>query len=518
MTDSEFKTFDAHFPASMSRELVDYARDVVFLWSRYLFVRREGKQQYGFCTHCRQESTTFGLKQGETTMCPACSSECLIKSSGRGRGKMVDEAYFVYYEKSLTITEAITARGLYAVRDYRGNYSAVETLVEVKAMYVFEPGKATMLERPWLYYSTERGMSLGDSWQQRKSVSSLTGSVMLHKPCYCSRDSIKTAVQGTSFQYSTWESYQDGDMVKFFDLYAKYPCVEYLTKLGMRGLVDAKLHGDKTYGAINWRGKNPLKVLKIGKQEMNELRASGAPVTPWLLRLRSLSKKDGSNLSISELTKISADLSEAYHKELGDALKRTKFRTLTTYLTKQLAQPDVYKYYNSLSRLLDTWIDYLQDCAKLGLDVEVESVKFPRDLYRAHQNTIKQIKVKADETLREKIEERSKALQKMRFEARGFVLRAAEDAQELIEEGKALQHCVGTYARQYALGETDLFVVRRLDEPDKPFYTMEIRNGQIKQCRGLKNCAPTDDLQVFVNLFVAKKLLTKKRARVGIAV
>ena len=61
---------------------------------------------------------------------------------------------------------------------------------------------------------------------------------------YCSRDSIKKAVKGTPFQYSTYDSYIDGDMVKFFSLYARYPCVEYLTKFGMSELVEAKLIGN----------------------------------------------------------------------------------------------------------------------------------------------------------------------------------------------------------------------------------------------------------------------------------
>jgi len=436
---------------------------------------------------------------------------------------MIDEAYFVYYEKSLVNPEAITARGFYAIRDYRDDYREVETMVEVKAMYLFEPGNSVMLERQWVWYNpSTSSMSAKDDWQQRKTIGTLTGNVMAHKPCFCSNASIQTAVQGTQFQYSTWEQYHDRqtriDRVKFFDLAAKYPCVEYLTKLGMRDLVEAKLDGALTYGAINWRAKNPLKVLKVTKQEMNELRRDDVRVTPWLLRLRQLSQRDGSKFSIDELSKISADLSGAYHKELEAALKHTKFRTLVTYLGKQLGKPEVYKYYHSLSRLLDTWNDYLGDCLKLGLNIGVESVKFPRNLYRAHQNTIKQIKVKEDEALRTKIVARSKALQKLRFEAMGYLLRPASDSKELIEEGKALNHCVGTYASKYAKGETDLFVLRRVDQPDKPFYTMEIRNGSIAQCRGLKNCVPTDEVKAFIELFVGKKLLTKKRTRVGIAV
>lgn len=518
MSDIYFAAFAAHFPAVMSQDLCDYARDVAFLYSRYLFTRREGKRQFGYCTHCRQENETSGLRHGESTKCQACGSECSVKASGKGRKYMVDEAYFVYYEKSLVNPNAITARGLYAVRDYREDYRDVETLVEVKAMYLFEPGSSVMVERPWLWYSDTNGMSMGERWSTHKTVSSLSNSIMSHKPCYCSRDSIRTAVQGTPFQYSTWEQYQSGDMVKFFDLAAKYPCVEYLTKLGMSRIVDAKLNGDKTYGVVNWRARSPLKVLRMTKQELNNLRTTNVTIDPWYLYLWSVSKKDGSNYSFADLTQLSAEISGWNDSNLRQALKMTSLRKLMTYLSKQLRKPEVRKYYTSKSQLLSTWNDYMADCVSLTLDTSNETVKFPRNLYDAHQNTIAQVKVKEVAALQRQITSRCKALQKLRFEANGFVLRPATSSKELIEEGKALEHCVGRYAPEYAKGEKDLFVLRMAAEPDKPFYTLELRGGHVTQCRGLKNCVPTKEVRAFIELFVSKKLLTKKRTRVGIAV
>ncbi|MCF8566881.1 PcfJ domain-containing protein [Alicyclobacillus tolerans] len=518
MADMEFKDFVTHFSTKVSPAIVDFATNVAFLHSRYLFVRKEGKQQIAYCTHCRQEFQTQGLRQGKTSECPGCGSKCYVKLHAKGRSRMVDEAYFVYYEKSQINPQAITARGIYAIRDYRDSYRDVDTLFEVKAMYLFEPGQAVMFERPWLYYSDTNGMICGENWVQRKTVGSLMGSTMTFKPCFCSTDSIRKAVSGTPFQYSTWDQYGDRDWVRFFNLAAKYPCVEYLTKLGMSGLVEAKLNGNHTFGVVNWRGKNPLSVLKMSRQEMKELQGLKASVDPWLLYLRNLSKKDGSNLSLSELVDLQRDISEGYRNELDTALARTTLRRLHAYLNKQLARVDSKKYYSGKSRVLGDWNDYIRDCQRLGLDTTLEAVKFPSNLHRAHQNTIQQIKVKADEALQAKLAARLKGLQTLKFEHRGFLIRAAESTKELIEEGKALHHCVGTYVDRYAKGETDILVIRRASEPNKPFYTVEVRNGHVVQCRGLKNCEPTDEVKAFVELFVSKKLRTKNRTRVGIAV
>jgi hypothetical protein len=59
---------------------------------------------------------------------------------------------------------------------------------------------------------------------------------------------------------------------------------------------------------------------------------------------------------------------------------------------------------------------------------------------------------------------------------------------ELKAEGKALHHCVGTYAERVANGSTNIFFIRKAEQPDTPYYTLEIgQNGSIVQCRGNKN-------------------------------
>jgi hypothetical protein len=162
---------------------------------------------------------------------------------------------------------------------------------------------------------------------------------------------------------------------------------------------------------------------------------------------------------------------------------------------------------------LPTWRDYIADCHKLGMDLTDLKVMFPPNLHRAHQNTIKQVKLKADKELNKKIRARFKTLDKQfYFESRGLLVRPAISTNELIKEGKALQHCVGTYAQGYAEGKTILLVIRKKGNPDTPYFTMEIRDNQVFQCRGLRNCAPNKEVEAFVKAFKAAKL-DKKPAK-----
>lgn len=511
----EVDNYLPHFSQQVSQAIVDYATDEVFKSSRYIFTRRQGKQQYGYCTHCKQEFKTAGLKHNEIDVeCPSCKSMCIVKASGYGRKRMVDEAYFVYYEKSVLNPQAIVARGIYAVRDYRFDYHKVETQFKTAALYVFEPGNSRMFKR-YLYYSGHAGECIVGYWDKCKSVFSLFNNQMMNIRNFCSRGSIKEAVKGTSFNWSGWELYDYDDMVKFFDLYSRYPCIEYLTKLGLKGLVKAKLDGGNTYSAINWRGNSLQKVLRMTPSELAEIKASGVKIDFSFLKLLQIQKKDGSKLSFAEISEIDSYFYSL--KDLQGILNYTTLGRAFRYMKKQYEKHHKEHFYSETT-VLFTWRDYISDCIKLKMDLTKTNVLFPRNLYTAHQNTIRQIKIKADKELNKKIQRRAKTLyEKYYFEYKGLMIKPAESTNELIREGKMLDHCVGNYAKRYSEGETNILFIRKHSNPNKPYYTVELRGGVVVQVRGVKNCNPNKKITEFVEVFKAEKLQKKKaEARITI--
>ncbi|RJQ25542.1 MAG: hypothetical protein C4589_11120 [Peptococcaceae bacterium] len=104
-----------------------------------------------------------------------------------------------------------------------------------------------------------------------------------------------------------------------------------------------------------------------------------------------------------------------------------------------------------------------------------------------------------------------------RIPNQGLLIRPAQRSDELIAEGKALNHCVGTYAKRYADGENILLLIRKISEPDKPYYTAEVRNRRVVQIRGIDNCHPDNQVKEFIKVFEAEKLQNKKvKSRVRI--
>ena len=556
--DTEVQEYLDHFDPELSADILKYVRDEVFLYSRYIFTRRQGKRRYGYCTHCNQEfpiprtlapepsyrDEDFRVKIAlehkhkkppQAMRCPSCGSVCVIKASGRGRKHMFDEAYMVYYEKSLKNPEAIVARGIRVTRDYRCDYKNIETRYHPEALYVFEKGRSTMLKLEFLYHEedpkAENGYQVIWGWRKRKTVFTLfkdqwnpdTAGYQLYPgnlvlPCFVSEDSIEKAVQGTPFQYSTWEEYPHNDRVQFFDLYNKYPCIEYLTKMGFDNLVREKINGYATYRTVNWKGKSPLQVLKLSKQEIKEIRANKINLSFSLLAFIRNCKKNGLDLSLAEMAAIHQDcltLGSYYEEIFQSFLEYTTMRKAHNYLKKQ-ARNERIKGFDSA---LIAWRDYRGDCIKLGLDLASEATLFPRDLYTAHQNTTQQVKHKTDKELNKVLAKKVKRLTKeYYFEYKGFLIRPAKSTNELIKEGKALQHCVGTYADRYARGEDILLVIRKKSAPDKPYFTVEIRHDAVIQCRGLRNCAPDAKVEKFMEAFKAAKLQKKKSNKTKITV
>ncbi|MBU3111971.1 PcfJ domain-containing protein [Clostridium lacusfryxellense] len=503
---SRYEELTSHFEKDISKEIEEFAIEKAFKYSRYIFTHKDKKQQFGFCTHCGAEFKTGGLKHNEGTTCPKCKSKVMVRSSGMGRKYMIDNVYFVYYQKSVKDPNIITARGIQAQRDYRYGYHNIITQYFLMAMYVFDAskGESTMLKHS--YY--------GNGFERTSSICSLSGQYEQRgaRVGY-SRESIEIAVKDTPFKYSQWDSYYSGDMTKFFEFYTKYPCVEYLTKEGYKGLVQNKLNGGLTYRTINWRGKTIFKILKINKQDLKLIKAQKINVTFTFLKVFQDARKHDWKISIEETLSIAEDYLN-YYDSLLNALKYSSMKKLLNYFSKQFNDYNLYKtghhYYNK-GGVLGTFRDYISDCIKLGIDTTKDQAVFPKNLFIAHQNTIKQIKMQKDEKLDALIKNRVKLLKKYLFKCNGLVIRPAESSEELIKEGAALTHCVGGYADRYAKGETNIFFIRKDLDLNKPYYTIEIKKDKIIQVHGKNNRSPSVDVQEFIKAFTNKKL-TKKKA------
>ena len=60
-------------------------------------------------------------------------------------------------------------------------------------------------------------------------------------------------------------------------------------------------------------------------------------------------------------------------------------------------------------------------------------------------------------------------------------MRPAASVREILDEANAQHNCVAGFIDKYASGQTDLWLMRKCSDPDRPLVTVEVRGGAIRQ-------------------------------------
>ena len=181
------------------------------------------------------------------------------------------------------------------------------------------------------------------------------------------------------------------------------------------------------------------------------------------------------------------------------------------YLLRQAEQSDAWETWETdpdeeLGERIEAGylLDYWTMAEGLGYDLGDPHIRWPRDLYQAHEAARLAQKDRKDRANNQAIRERYRALRKWRFAWNGILIRPARSQDELNREGKLLHHCVATYGRSVAAGSSAIFFLRRASEPDKPWYTLELdeKTLTVRQNRCDCNGPRTPEVKAFEEVWV----------------
>ena len=486
-----------HFDTDYSEDIKNYVDNVALCKSRYIFVKNN---KIGYCTHCKAEyplEKPYKHKSG--FLCQNCGGWYEARNANMGRKRMLDKAYFTYFEKSKIDPEILVARGILVSRDFSGCYRDVEIKFITTAYYVFEYGKGANCI---FNHCVEWRSSY---WQEAKTIndvgyrSASVGSVNIGT----SLISLEEAVENNMFQYSGWQPSDrnlrsDYMLIEYLALYAKRPIVEYFSKYGFTKLVNGITLKCLPPRLLDWRGKDVFAVLRIPKHKFKELHKKGFDFEPDSIWLVQQLEKQEVSYSLDDVTRIAEFLRASYlYRRYTDVktnfLTHMNLKQLVSYLDKQArkdARCDMLVYR-----------DYLHECKHLGLDLTQKSILFPRDLYEAHVRTMGQIKVKKDAAINSKFLKRFKELTS--FEDSELAMFPPFNVDELLIEGKELNHCVGSYSDRHLNGSCSVYFVRKINDLEKPYVTVELAENELVQVRGYKNKDPEDKVIKFVKQAVA---------------
>lgn len=160
--------------------------------------------------------------------------------------------------------------------------------------------------------------------------------------------------------------------------------------------------------------------------------------------------------------------------------------------------------------------DYLQLAAGLGYNLDDDWILYPKNLKERHDQLTEEQNERKVELEKESDDKKDRKLKRTikrkgwtryEMETEELLIRLPECTHEIRKEGNAQHHCVATYMDRMVAGETCILFIRKKEEPDKSYYTVEVRDDEVIQVRGKYNVAPSEDVEEFMKIF--KKNLRK---------
>ena len=282
--------------------------------------------------------------------------------------------------------------------------------------------------------------------------------------------------------------------------------IEHLVKVGFERIVSDIVYRHGMGAEIDATQKRTHRILRVNKEDLAMLRELNAGVDT----LKAYQQYVKLNLRGRQ------ELLQWQFKNHVHTIPTQWFAYMTArkfmrYMDSQL--PDymqlkrAFLYRSPMEEAISTYSDYLQMCQGQNYDMKSSQVLFPKHCNEAHDKLSRYIKKCRDEQTKRAFREVYENLaEKANLTSKKLQIVCPKQTDDLITEGQALHHCVGTYIDRVAAKKCLIVFVRRVEEPEKPFVTVEVSNGKIVQIRGERNSDPTEEVKKFVDLWSRKVL------------
>ena len=462
------------------------------------------------CTSCggifTEAEAGARMKHRGEAACPLCGQ--LLRVEKRRRG--------IRLETRLTLVHGLDGkRGIqrhFVVSVYweRGLFRTVRLHETIRCMLHKGPWSRHLCD---IYY-----MQAGE-WDNKGNPCNLRW-----KPGYLYPEGIQEGLEGTAYQ--GW-----ADVFRYMasmGMRANYDrlladrreefigMVEYLAKGRFRRLLEETSeqvdfdHGYGSYNALDVFGEDICEVMYIwDMQKIIRLRQEdgGVNMLEWL------------QWADAEKKRIRSDVLAWYGRngisngQYGSsrASRHLSPEQLMHYIERQVKES--YGGKRKAGSVFETYKDYLSMSERLGKDMSDAMVYRPRELKRRHGEAVEEHSRHMEaERARKDAEQARKDAERMEekypgsgavlaqirpkyeYEGERFRIMVPGSFCDIVLEGMALHHCVGGTERYFdriLQHETYICFLRRMEEPDRPFYTIEVEpGGTIRQHRGMYDGEP----------------------------
>lgn len=264
------------------------------------------------------------------------------------------------------------------------------------------------------------------------------------------------------------------------------PYVEYLQKSGLDTLTEEVLSGKARREVFNLQGNRVWELVQLDRQRFKRLvQADGGVEVLYTLQYEQKSgqKVTDHNLEFIKANKISVKQVLVQVKRTGMNLQR-----MLNYLERQM---ELTK--QDWDQIFNHYVDYLNMAAVFDMNIIDEIVCRQPKMMEYHDRYVerknrdenrtrdKEVDIKYPD-IRENLQ---KNRERFAFQTEEFVIVVPTCASDITKEGRVQHHCVGAsdrYIKSMNDGETFILFLRRLENPEDAYYTLEVTwNGEIKQ-------------------------------------
>lgn len=460
--------------------------------------------------HQREPKNRWDDSPKPTVECPFCGRPAIVKELGRTGGR----DNLSRYRRAVVLRwyrGALWARAYECGKHYskdKGYSLTGEPKCKLVGVYRFKPGLAEATTRYW--WGDYPFTSI-----QRQDTGFIKGHWNIHSPFTANADYGVgydviglDEVQKSPFRYCMAVE-AERKFTKFLEYLTAccfYPRqIEMLMKTGMSDVVrDFVERGVKHAAVINWEESNPAKAFKLNRQDLKTFLSMSHDI-----RIVELHKKLKGRVPLAEC----ADWITNGVNIQGTFKAAKKWNLAPEKLMRYLAGNVGCARYGgmqSLGSALRFWEDYLTAAEAMNYPLHHENVLLPKKLGEAHDEATTQHRERmererqaaqrerdrqriAEQRERDRLmaaayaERKAKLEEKYSFVLDGYVIRVPESGEEILDEGRKLQHCVGGYADRHMKGATTILFMRKEKHPDKPWLTIEMNGNKMRQIHGFKN-------------------------------
>lgn len=533
------------------QEFRDWVWEHGMSFSRYGIYKetKKGKAEFE-CTYCKKIGTVdrakMRLRNNEKGECPFCGSRVTYKAKGKMSCQIIDERWFIYVDRQ---EKGFLLRYFNARRHIRNDSYIVgalnknrieETLYEYsRCFWTFIGMKPVKDSYEWGVYH-QRGNS---RWIPDE------GKICCME-CILYPGNLPQAWEHTPMKYSALEILAQNIPTTAFryedamDVYLKFPKLEWLCKMGLNQLAKDAVRGfqySNMVGKIDYKADTIYGILGLTKVNTKVLQAIDG--NHYELRLLQVAQKYGIQMKPEQLKEF-YETFECNTELLKAKNRKISLHKLCRYIEKESERYPIgdknycrwnYSYNRYTERkdprierkqnMANDWLEYIGWCKELKYDLSNMFIYMPYNFRKVHDRTAEEYKALQDkkaaaekrrreEAARKELEQTKKAMAEIfkksegmdafSIKGKGLILVVPKSGDEIRAEGEALHHCVGGYVESVAKGETNIFFVRKADEPDKSYFTMEWNHNKIIQCRGMKNCGMPPEVRAFTQVFEKK--------------